>query len=103
MAILVEEETRKRGVFGGFIVVIIIILLGAATYYLFFAPTPLIEVVIPSGLKTVSTISESGLNTPAVFNSPVYKSLRQYVAEPVAGEVGEIGRANPFSPWTTRP
>jgi len=100
MAILVEEETGRKGVFGVFIIAVIVILLGAATYYLFFAPTPLIEVVIPSGLKTVSRISESGLNTPAVFNSPVYKSLRQYVAEPV---VGEIGRPNPFSPWTTRP
>jgi len=100
MAILVEEETGRKGVFGVFIIAVIVILLGAATYYLFFAPTPLIEVVIPSGLKTVSRISESGLNTPAVFNSPVYKSLRQYVAEPV---LGEIGRSNPFSPWTTRP
>ena len=100
MAILVEEETGRKGVSGVFIIAVIITLLGAATYYLFFAPTPLIEVVIPSGLKTVSRISESGLNTPAVFNSPVYKSLRQYVAEPV---VGEIGRPNPFSPWTTRP
>jgi len=100
MAILVEEETGRKGISGVFIIAIIVILLGAATYYLFFAPTPLIEVVIPSGLKTVSRISESGLNTPAVFNSPVYKSLRQYVAEPV---LGEIGRSNPFSPWTTRP
>ncbi len=100
MAILVEEETRKRGVFGVFIVAIIVIFLGAAAYYLFFAPTPFIEVVIPSGLKTVSRISESGLNAPAVFDSPVYKSLRQYAGEP---EIGGIGRANPFSPWTTRP
>lgn len=103
MAILVEEETGRKGVSGVFIIAVIITFLGAATYYLFFAPTPLIEVVIPSGLKTVSRISESGLNTPAVFNSPVYRSLRQYVAEPVVGEVGEIGRPNPFSPWTTRP
>ena len=100
MAILVEEEKGRKGAFGVLIIAVIVILLGAATYYLFFAPTPLIEVVIPSGLKTVSRISESGLNTPAVFNSPVYKSLRQYVAEPV---LGEIGRSNPFSPWTTRP
>ena len=100
MAILVEEEKGMKGAFGVLIIAVIVILLGAATYYLFFAPTPLIEVVIPSGLKTVSRISESGLNTPAVFNSPVYKSLRQYVAEPV---LGEIGRSNPFSPWTTRP
>src|SRR3989344_2143675 len=100
MAILVEEETGRKGISGVFIIAIIVIFLGAATYYLFFAPTPLIEVVIPSGLKTVSRISESGLNTPAVFNSPVYRSLRQYVAEPV---LGEIGRSNHFSPWTTRP
>ena len=95
-----EEETGKKGVFGVLVIAIIVILLGAATYYLFFAPTPLIEVVIPSRLETVSRISKDGLNAEAVFNSPVYRSLRQYVAEPV---VGEIGRPNPFSPWTTRP
>jgi flagellar basal body-associated protein FliL len=100
MAILVEEETGRKGTFGVLIIAVIVIFLGAATYYLFFAPTPLIEVVIPSKLKTVSRISESGLNTPAVFNSPVYRSLRQYVTEPA---LGEIGRPNPFSPWTTRP
>ncbi|MDP3991564.1 MAG: hypothetical protein Q8P66_01505 [Candidatus Colwellbacteria bacterium] len=100
MAILVEEETGRKGVFGVFIIAAIVILLGAATYYLFFAPTPFIEVVIPSRLETVSKISESGFNTSAVFNSPVYRSLRQYVDEPV---LGEIGRPNPFSPWTTRP
>lgn len=103
MAILVEEETGRKGVFGVFIIAVIVILLGAATYYLFFAPTPLIEVVIPSGLKTVSKISEDGLNTSAVFDSPVYRSLRQYVAEPVVGEVGEIGRSNPFEGFTRAP
>ncbi|MBI2012929.1 MAG: hypothetical protein HYS88_00535 [Candidatus Colwellbacteria bacterium] len=100
MAILVEEETGRKGAFGVLIIAVIVILLGAATYYLFFAPVPLIEVVIPSKLKTVSRISESSLNTSAVFNSPVYGSLRQHVPEPV---LGEIGRPNPFSPWTTRP
>ena len=100
MAILVEEEKGRKGAFGVLIIAVIVILLGAATYYLFFAPKPLIEVVIPSKLKTVLKISEDGLNAEAVFNSPIYRSLRPYVDEPV---LGEIGRPNPFSPWTTRP
>lgn len=100
MAILMEEENGRRGPFKMIAIAVAFIILGAVTYYLFFAPAPLIEVIIPSGLQSVSQISEEGLNTPEILNSPVYKSLRQYVSDPV---IGEIGRTNPFSPWTTKP
>lgn len=95
-----EEESGGKGPFGLLALIVILIILGAGTYYLFFAPAPLIEVIVPSGLQSVSKIPTTGLTAPGIFNSPVYKSLRQYVAEPV---VGEIGRTNPFSPWTTKP
>lgn len=95
-----EEGNGRRGPFKALAAAVVLIILGTITYYLFFAPAPLIEVIIPSGLKSVSQISEKGLNTPGIFNSPVYRSLRQYVADPV---VGETGRTNPFSPWTTKP
>lgn len=78
------------------IIVIAAAALVAGTYYLFFAPTPFIEVIVPTELESISRISESGLNVSTVFNSPVYQSLRQYAA-PV--EIGEIGRANPFGPF----
>lgn len=100
MAILMEEGNGRHGSLKALAIVSVLIILGIVTYYLFFAPAPLIEVIIPSGLKSVSQISEEGLNTPEVFNSPVYRSLRQYVADPV---IGEIGRTNPFSSWTTKP
>ncbi len=95
-----EEGNGRRGPFKVLAIIVALIILGTVTYYLFFAPAPLIEVIIPSGLRSVSQISEAGLNTPGIFNSPVYRSLRQYVADPV---IGEIGRTNPFSPWTTKP
>ena len=100
MAILLEEENGKKGTFKFFVIALVLIILGAATYYLFFAPAPLIEVIIPSGLQSVSRISETGLNAPAVFNSPVYQSLREYATEPV---IGEIGRTNPFEGFTRAP
>ena|SRR3990167_5981292 len=99
MAILMEEGNGRGGIFKLLAIIVALIILGAATYYLFFAPAPLIEVIVPSGLQSVTQISEKGLNTQAIFNSPVYKNLRQYAADP---EIGEIGRTNPFSPWTTR-
>lgn len=100
MAILVEGENGKKGTFKIAAIVIVVMVLILGTYFLFFAPAPLIEVIIPSGLQSVSQISETGLNAPEILNSPVYKSLKQYVAEP---ELGETGRTNPFSPWTTKP
>lgn len=99
MAIIVEEENGGRGPFRALAIATVIIILIAITYYLFFAPAPLIEVIIPPELQSVSQISETGLNAPEIFNSPVYSSLKQYVAEP---EAGEVGRTNPFSLWTTR-
>ena len=95
-----EEGNGRKGPFKVLAIAAALIILGTITYYLFFAPAPLIEVIVPSGLQSVSRISEDGLNAPEIFNSPVYRSLRQYVADPV---VGEIGRTNPFSPWTTKP
>ena len=100
MAILMEEGNGRRGPFKVLAITVALIILGTITYYLFFAPAPLIEVIVPSGLRSVTQISEKGLNTPEIFNSPVYRSLRQYVADPV---VGETGRTNPFSAWTTKP
>jgi len=100
MAILMEEGNGRKGPFKALAIAAVLIILGTITYYLFFAPAPLIEVIIPSGLQSVTQISEDGLNAPEIFNSPVYRSLRQYVADPV---IGEIGRTNPFSPWTTKP
>ncbi len=97
MAILMEEESGRRSPLKAIIVIALLIILGAATYYLFFAPAPLIEVIIPSGLQSVSQISETRIDAPGIFNSPVYQSLRQYVADPVPGETG---RTNPFEGFT---
>lgn len=96
MAILVEGNGQKGGRFKLLIIIVGAAALVAGTYYLFFAPTPFIEVIVPTELESISKISEGGLNVTAVFNSPVYQSLRQYAAEV---EVGDLGRPNPFSPF----
>lgn len=96
MAILVEEKNQGSGRFKVLLVVVIAALLIAGTYYLFFAPTPFIEVIVPSELESISKISESGLNATSILNSPVYQSLRQYAGDI---EIGEKGRPNPFSPF----
>lgn len=96
MAILVEEEGRGRDRFKVLMIAIVMALFLAGAYYLFFAPTPLIEVILPSELQFISRISEGGLNASTIFNSPVYQSLRQYTADV---EVGEVGRSNPFQPF----
>lgn len=96
MAILVEEKGQGGGRFKILILVVAAAALVAGTYYLFFAPTPFIEVIVPTELESISKISESGLNASLIFNSPVYQSLRPYASEI---EVGEVGRSNPFQPF----
>lgn len=95
MAILVEEKNQTGGRLKMLLVAAAAALV-AGTYYLFFAPTPFIEVIVPTELESISKISETGLNPSSLFNSPVYQSLRQYTGEV---EIGEVGRANPFQPF----
>jgi len=60
---------------------------------LFFAPTPVIEVIAPPAVRSTSELSGIRFDPAGVVNSDSFKSLRRYIDRP---SVGEAGRANPF-------
>lgn len=93
MAIIVEEN--KKG-FNWLAIVVFIFLLAVifgGAYLLFFAPTPGIEVVAPTLLKTTAEISQIRFDASAVINHPSLKTLRQFGGLPT---VGQLGRPNPL-------
>ena len=93
MAILIEEEKRKINWFALVIVVLIVIAIVGATYYLFFAPTPLIEKVVPSSVQSLQVLSNIKLQPELIINNPKFQVLKTYI-NPM--ETGTVGKDNPF-------
>ena len=95
MAIIIEEEQKNIPWFPIIIGLLIVGALGAATYYLFFAPTPVIDIVLPPALQSAEQLSTIDIDPTSVINSRLFRSLRVYTGLP---SVGELGKANPFLP-----
>lgn len=96
MAIIVEEEKRGPSFITILGVVITVAITAFITYSLFFAPAPFVETIVPRELETTSAISKIELNVSGVTDSPVFKSLKDYIQKP---EVPTSGRVNPFEPF----
>ncbi len=76
--------------------VMIIVLVGvvfAGAYYLFFAPTPGIEVIIPTDQKIAQDLSAVTVRPEEVNQNATYQSLRQITT---TASPGQVGRSNPF-------
>ncbi len=93
MAILIQKQNNKVNWFAIAVVTFAVAFVAFAIYYLFFAPTPGIEIVVPSTLETASQITALEVDPSAVLNSRQFRLLRVYTGLP---SVGQLGRANPF-------
>lgn len=93
MAIIIEEEKRKINWFALAVIILIIATIIVATYYLFFAPTPLIERVVPAPLQSLQELSNIRLQPETIVNNPKFQILKRYV-NPI--EIGSVGKSNPF-------
>lgn len=94
MAIIVEEEPKKRqGLVGLIVWGLIFVIIAIAVYYVFFKRPDLVEVVTPSNFSNTEALSQINLAPDEVINSPSFQALRPY-AEPITTQGG--GRTNPF-------
>ncbi len=89
-----QKQTRGSNWFAISVFAFIFGLILLGGYFLFFAPTPLIDTIAPSGLVTAEKISEVTLDSSKIVNDPVLKTLREYGTVP---SIGTVGRPNPFS------
>ena len=95
MAFAFKEESNKN-LFTITIAVSAVIAVVGGTYMLFFAKAPLIEVVVPPEVGSVSELSKVDFSASDFSQSAVFSSLRRHVSE---AEAGPAGRPNPFAPF----
>ena len=94
MAFSFKTEGENKNLMNIIGVIIVILLLGLGTYLLFFAPEPFVEVVVPTELESVSSLSSISLDDSALEDNPVYQLLNNKVEDV---DPGEAGRDNPFA------
>lgn len=93
MAIVLEEKQQFNWKALIIFIVIVAAVLGLA-YLLFFAPSPVVQEIIPSNVKSATELSTVNLNPNDLLGNKTYQSLKQY-GGPV--EAPQVGRDNPFS------
>ncbi|MEE8131877.1 MAG: hypothetical protein V3T98_02425 [Candidatus Paceibacterota bacterium] len=95
MAIIIEEEKRKINWFAIVINIFLIALLGTVIYYLFFTQLPLIEVVLPIRVQSLSQLANIEFDPQRLFSHPIYDILQQIIP---SLSVTTSTRTNPFMP-----
>lgn len=96
MAINIEgSSTTRSGLVPLVVGVVVVIALIVLTYFVFFSQAPLVEVLAPQELETISEISAIEIDPKTVLNSPEYTFLDSRTSEPDLSGL-EFGRENPF-------
>ena len=95
MAIIIEEQKRKINWFVVAVILSLVIIIGAAIYYLFFAPTPLVEKIVPPRLQSLQELSSIKLEPEAIISDSRFQILKQYV-NPIEIQTDSVGKTNPF-------
>lgn len=97
MAIVIEAEKKSLPWLTIFTWLIVVGVLFGGVYSLFFASTPLIEVIRPVFLKDISDLAQIQADPQKLMDNPEFGLLREYVELPqTAAE--KIGKSNPFLP-----
>jgi hypothetical protein len=89
-----NNQTNNRSILEVIGVVALVLFLGIGTYLLFFAKEPLVEVVAPSELESISELSNVNLEGGVLADHPVFQLLKQQVSEIIPAN---SGRENPFT------
>ncbi len=92
MAIVFEDKQQFNWRALIIFIAIVAAVLGTA-YFLFFAPSPVVEEIIPSNVKSTTELSTVNLNPNDLLNDKTYQSLKQYGGSTA---VPQAGRVNPF-------
>lgn len=96
MAIILEEEKKPVNWMNIAIAGVVVVVIFVGAYFIFFKQPQFIEVVAPTGLREINTISQLSFDPQALVGSPVFKSLKSYATASTPPAV--TGRANPFAP-----
>ena len=98
MAIIIEEEKNRSGLFRmiGWLVAFCIV--AASIYYIFFA-APQLAIIEPSGnLTAIAPILDNHIDPNQILQSPAFQALKPSPVPEVPTSTGTTGgaRTNPF-------
>ncbi|MDD5711038.1 MAG: hypothetical protein PHV43_02995 [Candidatus Colwellbacteria bacterium] len=96
MAFSFETQSDKGKFWNVIGLAAVIVALGAGTYLLFFTEEPLVDVIVPPELESISKLSDAEIEEGVLTENPVYQQLGSKVNDI---EPGEAGRDNPFAPF----
>ncbi len=94
MAFVFENQSNGGNLLNTIGIAVIVIVLGVGTYLLFFTEAPLVDVIAPAELESISRLSDADINEGVLKQDPVYQKLGIKVGDI---EIGEAGRENPFA------
>lgn len=92
MAIEFEEKSKFNWQ-GALLIIVLALVIVTSAYFLFFAPVPVIDVIVSPEIESTSEFSNITLDPLGVYNSPEFRALRRYAGQP---STGQLGRENPF-------
>lgn len=95
MAILIEQDKKSVNWVAVAIALVVIVVIFSGAYFLFFKKPELIDVVSPTKLKELESISTISFDPDTVLTSPTFKTLQQYDSPITPTQTP--GKANPFS------
>src|SRR3989344_5605803 len=87
MAIIIQEQKKSVNLFAIITVAVILFALLLSAYFLFFAPQPVIEIIVPAPLETAAEIAKTQFDPAEVVNSPEFRTLRSYAGLSTVGSL----------------
>ena len=96
MAIIIEEDNKKKGIWGlvGWVVFVGIAL--AAVYYIFFTAPELVVIPATGTISTIAPIVSAGIDPQTIVSSTQFESLQSNIALPTPQGPVTVDRSNPF-------
>jgi len=96
MAIIVEEEKKKSGLFGIIGWLIFLVIAGAAVYYIFFAQPQLVTIPASGTLGAIEPIAQTSLHPETVVQGAAFQVLKSTITLPTPQGPAAVGRTDPF-------
>ncbi len=93
MAIILKQQRKKTNWFALLTFVFFLVVIFGGAYLLFFADSPVIEIIAPTTFRSTAELSQVEFDPSQIISNPTLKTLRQYGNLP---NVGNLGRDNPF-------
>lgn len=96
MAIVVEDEQKKSGLFGLIGWLVFLVIAGAAVYYVFFAQPELVVIPASGTIGTIAPITQTALHPETVVQGVAFQALKSTIALPSPSGPAAVGRPDPF-------